>query len=42
MNCIDRLYCGPCGGLLLYGRLSMQSIFGPSLALYWHLLDWML
>jgi hypothetical protein len=42
MNCIVKLYCGPCRGSLLYGRLRMHTMSSLSLSLLWHLLDWVL
>jgi hypothetical protein len=42
MSCIVRFCCGPIGGLLLYGRFRMHSMSGRSLALHWHLVDWVL
>jgi hypothetical protein len=42
MNCIVRFCCGLVGGLLLFGRFRMHNIFDLSLALHWHLLEWVL
>jgi hypothetical protein len=42
MNCIMSVWLGSCGGFALYGWLRMHSMFGLSLALYWHLCVWLL